>query len=299
MRTVKNLSRKLVYGLIIVSLGLLAGCGNAATPAPTATPTQVPPTPEPMSTATAAPTATPTEAAPPTATPTSEPAATPVPDASPTATGSPTPEPSPTNTATPEIQTTAINALDPSTEEDVTVRGRVVATSSFSKGFKFTLDDGTGQATLLMWHNVYDECPDAPQLNIGATVIAEGKVGQYEGEVQIEPPFPEWVDVVSPGGAYAPEYEIGALGGHLNELATVTGEIENVEDAGSGVKIWVKDDTGQVMVFIWESVLERIPQANPALGTPGTRVRVTGEVQEYKGALEIVPTLPYDVEVLQ
>ncbi|MEA3396033.1 MAG: hypothetical protein U9R05_01045, partial [Chloroflexota bacterium] len=62
--------------------------------------------------------------------------------------------------------------------------------------------------------------------------------------------------------------------------------------------IWVADKTGQALVFLWDTVLERVPQANPALGTPGTRVRVTGVVQEYRGALEVVPTLPYDVEVL-
>ena len=51
-------------------------------------------------------------------------------------------------------------------------------------------------------------------------------------------------------------------------------------------------------VFIWRTILDRIPKANPALGTAGTRVRVVGVVQEYRGNLEIVPALPYDVEVL-
>lgn len=277
-------------------MGLTAGCSSTATPTPSATATTAPPTA--TDTATAAPTATATAAPTATATFTLEPSSTPTTAASPTATGSPTPVPSPTATATPEIQTTAISALDPTGDEDVTVRGRVVATSSFSQGFKFTLDDGTGQVTLLMWHDIYDACAAAPRLNVGATVLANGQVGEYEGELQIEPPFPERVDLVAAGGAFAPEHDIGALPEHLNTLATITGVIENVEDAGSGVKIWVKDETGQVLVFIWDNVLERIPQANPALGTPGTRVRVTGEVQEYKGTLEIVPTLPYDVKVL-
>ena len=296
MSSFRKCSRTLMYALFVISVGLLTGCNSAATSLPTTTPTSIPPTA--TETATAAPTATSTPAPTATTTFTPEPTSPPTTAASPTATGSPTSEPSPTATRTPEIQTTAISALDPTVEEDVTVRGRVIATSSFSKGFKFTLDDGTGQVTLLMWQDVYDACACAPQLNIGATVIANGQVGEYEGEMQIEPPFPERVDLVAVGGAFAPEHDIGALPEHLHTLATVTGEIQNVEDAGSGVKIWVKDETGQVLVFIWDNVLERIPQANPALGTPGTRVRVTGEVQEYKGALEIVPTLPYDVEVL-
>lgn len=282
--------------MVLICLWTVGCSSTAATPAPTATPTIAPPTA--TYTPTPAPTATSTPAATATATLTPEPSATPTTAASPTATGSPTPVPSPTETMTPEIQTTSISDLDPGSEEEVTVRGRVLATSSFSKGFKFTLDDGTGQVILLMWHNVYDESPSAPRLNVGATVLAEGEVGEYEGELQIEPRFYDDVTVVTPGGAFASEHEIGALADHINELVTITGEIINVEDAGPGVKIWVADETGQVQVFMWDNVLERVPQANPALGTPGTRVRVTGEVQEYKGALEVVPTLPYDVEVL-
>ena len=296
MHILQQLSRKLTYTFVVVSLGLTAGCSSTATPTPQATPTSAPPTA--TNAATATPTATPTAAPTATATFTLEPSSTPTETASPTATESPTSIPSPTATATPEIRTTAISALDPTSDEDVTVRGRIVATSSFSKGFKFTLDDGTGQVTLLMWHDIYDTCACAPQLNVGATVLANGQVGEYEGEMQIEPPFPERVELVAAGGAFAPEHDIGTLPEHLDTLATITGVIENVEDAGSGVKIWVADETGQVLVFIWDNVLERIPQANPALGTPGNRVRVTGEVQEYKGTLEIVPTLPYDVEVL-
>jgi DNA/RNA endonuclease YhcR with UshA esterase domain len=43
--------------------------------------------------------------------------------------------------------------------------------------------------------------------------------------------------------------------------------------------------------------VERIPD-NKQLRAMGTRVRITGTVQEYRGELEIVPALPYDAEVL-
>ncbi len=52
--------------------------------------------------------------------------------------------------------------------EEVTVVGTVMAIASFAQGFKFTLDDGSGQVTLLLWHNVYDDCYAAPRLNVGA-----------------------------------------------------------------------------------------------------------------------------------
>lgn len=293
MRAKRRSALVLLRGLSMVMYVLLAGCASASTSSaiPTFTPTTVAPT--------APPTSTPTPTATYTLTPTATATFTPKPTATPTATATPTPIPAPTETSTPTIYTIPIGELSLDSEEEVTVRGRIVATGSFSKGFKFTLDDGTGQITLLLWHDLYDICGAAPQLNVGATVIVEGQVGDYEGQLQIEPRFPDAVDVVAAGGgAFAPARDIATLADHLDEVVTLTGEIQNVEDAGSGVKIWVADKTGQALVFLWDTVLERVPQANPALGTPGTRVRVTGVVQEYRGALEVVPTLPYDVEVL-
>jgi DNA/RNA endonuclease YhcR with UshA esterase domain len=182
--------------------------------------------------------------------------------------------------------------------DKVTVSARVVDTASFSQGFKFTLDDGTGQIVLLMWHNLYDDCWDAPQLNIGAMVRATGEIGEFEGERQIEPAFGGDVKVTTPGSPFAPQQQMGTVGAYLGRRITIVGQILRVEGTSSGVKIFVGDDTGETVVFLWTNILERIA-ANRALGTPGTRVRVAGLVQEYRSNLQVVPALPYDVEVLQ
>lgn len=257
---------------------------STATSAPTSTATS---TPEPP-TATLPPTDTPTPSptVPPTSTPTDAPTAT--------ATAIPTETPSPT----PEFIQTPISALPGLMDEEVTVIGKVVATASLSQGFKFTLDDGSGQVVLLMWHNVYDDCYAAPQINVGAEVRATGKVGEYQGELQVEPGFGGQVKVLQAGGAFAPQVAFNALSGYLGQVVQVTGEIGNVSGTSSAVILSVFDETGAAPVFIWRTILDRIPNANPALGTPGTRVRVVGLVQEYRGSLEIVPALPYDVEVL-
>ena len=176
--------------------------------------------------------------------------------------------------------------------------GQVVDTASFSQGFKFTLDDATGQISLLLWHNVYDDCWDAPQLNIGATIRATGQIGDYEGVLQIEPDFGGDVKVLSSGGPIAPQQEIGSVSAYLGQRVTIIGQVLRVEGTGSGAKIFVGDDTGETLVFIWNNILERIPD-NQALGTPGTRVRVLGLVQVYRNNLQVVPALPIDVKVLQ
>ena len=286
--------------LLLVGLTvLLVGCGRTPTPlSPTGTPTAAAlvaaasATPTPLPTLTPRPTATITPA--PTA------AASPTPLNTPTPTEIPTdtPTPAPSATPTPDFVATAIRDLRPG-DENVKIAGQVVATASLSKGFKFTLDDGTGQVTLVMWHNLYDTCPDAPRLNLGASVrVIKGKVGEYEGQLQIEPAFGDNVRVVAAGRSAAPQ-PINGLGAFIGQTVTISGEIGNVAAAGqSAVTLSVFDESGAVTVFIWRTVLERIPNSNPALGTPGAKVRVVGVVQEYRGALEVVPTLPYDVEIL-
>lgn len=183
-------------------------------------------------------------------------------------------------------------------DQEVTVAGQVIAAASFAKGFKFTLDDGTGQVILLLWHSVYDDCWDAPQLNVGATARATGQVSQFEGELQIVPNFGGDVKVTVPGAPFAPQRDIGSLSAHVEQQVTITGQISRVEGTGQGAKLFIADDTGEVLVFLWNNVLERV-RNNQALGTPGARVRVVGTVQVYRSNLEIVPVLPYDVEVLQ
>jgi DNA/RNA endonuclease YhcR with UshA esterase domain len=183
--------------------------------------------------------------------------------------------------------------------EEVTVEGTVVDAESFSAGFKFTLDDGTGQVVLVMWHNVYDDCWDAAEINLGATVRATGEIGQYEGELQIEPSFGGDVKGIEGAAAWATPREIGSLSGaDEGQRVMIEGEVVRVEGLSSAVKVFVGDETGEVMVFIWRTVLDRIPN-NTGLGTEGTRVRVVGAVEIYRSNLEVVPTLPYDVVVLE
>ena len=147
-----------------------------------------------------------------------------------------------------------------------------------------------------MWSHVYDNCWDAPTLNLGATVRATGMVGQFEGEWQIEPDFGGDVTVAAAGG-WPPVQAIGSLGDYMGQRVTIIGQISRVEGTRSGVKLFVADDSGEVLVFVWNNTLDRINN-NTLLGVPGTRVQVVGYVQEFRSNREIIPALPYDVTVL-
>lgn len=293
-----RLFKRLAWLSLIVLLGL-ASCGTL-TPVPTQPPPPPPPTPTRPPTATPPPTATrpPTPTARPTAAPTATPEVTAEPTAAPSATPAPTQAvtKAPAPTATPELVLTALASLPSLEGQKVTVQATIVWMSSFSAGFKFILNDGTGQATLVMWKNVYDDCWAAPQLLVGATVQAYGEVGQYEGEWQIEPGFGSQVKALSPG-ALAPVRQVGSITtADLNTRATIEGTVSRAESFSSGQRVYVDDGTGSIQVLLWQNVFERI-RDGALLLTPGTRVRVEGLVQEYKGTLELVPQVPYSVLV--
>jgi DNA/RNA endonuclease YhcR with UshA esterase domain len=183
--------------------------------------------------------------------------------------------------------------------EELTVEAQVVGAESFSAGFKFTLDDGTGQIVLLMWQDVYDDCWDAPEINLGARVRATGEVGEYEGELQIVPGFGGDVKAIEGAGPWAAPRDIGTLSGSdAGQRVMIEGSVIRVEGGETWAKIFVGDDTGEVVVFIWRNVLDRIPN-HTGLGVEGTRVRVFGLVEIYRDNLQVTPALPYDVIVLE
>jgi DNA/RNA endonuclease YhcR with UshA esterase domain len=195
--------------------------------------------------------------------------------------------------------TTIGTLTDENIGEEVSIQGEVIGTASFSKGFTFTLDDGTGHIVLLMWHNIYDDCWDAPIINVGAEVQVTGEVSQYEETLQIEPSFGGNVKAVKGATATAPVREIGSLSGSdEGRRVMIEGEVLRVEGLSSAVKVSLGDKTGEIVVFIWRNVLDRIVD-NIGLGTEGSRVRVVGAVEIYRSNLQVAPTLPNDVMVLE
>ena len=280
-----------IAGLLLVTV---TGCGCAPETVATTKPLPTMATAMPAAVPTATPTPFPTDTPVPTGT--AEPTLTPVP--------SDTPEPTlvltPSATATPAVVLTRIDDITAARAgEEVTVEAEVVGAASFSAGFKFTLDDGTGQIVLVMWHNVYDDCWDAPEINLGARVRATGEIGEYEGELQIEPSFGGDVKAVEGAAPWATLRDIGSLSGSdAGQRVMIEGRVIRVEGSEGWVKIFVGDDTGEVLVFIWSNILDRVPD-NTRLGVEGTRVRVVGTLEVYDYNLEVVPALPYDVVVLE
>lgn len=293
------LSASILFGWAAIS----AGCGAYVTPSP---PTLQPEPPAvetaglpvpgtPRATATFAPTATPrpTEVRP---TATSSPTAAPVPAV--TATVPPTPRPG--DMPTPPVRLTAIRSItEAQLGQVLTLEADVVDTASFSAGFKYTLHDGTGRIPLLMWHSVYDDCWDIAGIHRGARIRVTGEVTQYEGQLEIQPRFGGDVKAVHAAVEPVPGREIGSISGaDEGDLVMIEGRVVRTEGMPSAVKVFVADETGEILVFIWRNILNRIID-NTGLGTPGSRVRTVGRLQVYRSNLEVVPMVPQDVTVLE
>lgn len=97
----------------------------------------------------------------------------------------------------------------------VQLSGALGGPEPFSAGVKFTLDDGTGQITLLLWQQTYDEVAARQILKAGDGVRVAGEVAEYRGELEIIPrraadvtvlveAVPSPTDTPSPAGTPTP-----------------------------------------------------------------------------------------------
>ena len=228
-----------------------------------------------------------------TPTPTPEPTATPQPTAAPTST------PTPVFTPTPTVEVTAIGTIGPGhVGQRLTVEGEIIQVASFSQGVKFTLDDGTGQITLLLWQDTYQALPNRADLRAGTRVRASGVVNEYEGALELVPEAAS--DVVVLVAAQAPAVAVTPIGqiatADVGQQRTVEGTIIAAASFSAGMKFTLDDGTGRIILLLWSNVYETVPDRERLV--EGARVRASGEIDEYRGEMEIIPALGIDVVVL-
>ncbi|MGC9025495.1 MAG: exodeoxyribonuclease VII large subunit [Chloroflexia bacterium] len=176
----------------------------------------------------------------------------------------------------------------------VQVQGEVVESDPFSGGINFTLDDGTGRVTLLLWDSLYKQIPYSRTLDVGARVRVQGSVSLYRGALEVIPEVPADLSILvaAPGPE---EVTVGALSpADAGRVVVLRGVLGPAEPFSKGVKYPLDDGTGTITLLLWENVVQEAPAG---LG-PGAEVRASGQVQEYRGTLEIVPRRGSDLEVL-
>ena len=179
----------------------------------------------------------------------------------------------------------------------VEVHGVLAAIQSFSAGVKGSLDDGTAAITVVLWQDTYDRLVEPAAIVPGAILSITGKVQEYLGELEIIPLSAADVTVTGQQPVALDERELHQIAAvDVGQRVQVSGQIVGADPFSQGIKYTLDDGTATCTLLLWENVLERI-QGGDALRV-GASVVVRGEIAEYLGALEIVPPIPYDVEIL-
>jgi DNA/RNA endonuclease YhcR with UshA esterase domain len=214
------------------------------------------------------------------------------------------------------------------------VHGSVVKVNPFSAGVKFTLDDGTGRAEVVLWRDLYNVISPSLQLTEGAQVSVQGEVSLYRGEIELVPELPADVTLVAaaPAPTVAPTpaapqpttiaatafptpqptvtprptpnptraVAVVTLGqltpADKGKLCSTRGKITAVIPFSRGMKYRLDDGTGKVILLLWQEVLDKAPDL--AQLTKGMQVSVTGVVDVFGGDIEIVPRWGADVQVI-
>jgi DNA/RNA endonuclease YhcR with UshA esterase domain len=170
----------------------------------------------------------------------------------------------------------------------------IVDLDYYSKGVKYTLADSTGSIILLVWQNVMEEIPDRYDLVAGSQVQVTGEIDEYRGDLEIIPRVGPSVVVLTRGERLPIEERSvdNVTPSDEGRIFTVEGAAVRTE-SGDWLKIWLNDGTGEMLIFVPERSVPYLPSG---IGG-GVRLRITGEVDIYKGVLEIIPLAGADVEV--
>lgn len=217
-----------------------------------------------------------------------------------TATSTPGPTPA-APTATPQPApggVTAIGSIASSMiGQTISVRAQVVSTSSFSAGFRFVLNDGSGSITLVLFDGTYRAVADRAILNLGAQVRVDATVAEFNEQLQLQPESGDSIVVEQAGStSIIKTRAINTLtSGDIGTLVAVVGDVVRVEGFAAGVSVFVSDGTGELRVAIFENVLNFVPNATALQA--GATVRIVGRVDEFGGALELLPALGFDVSI--
>ncbi len=179
----------------------------------------------------------------------------------------------------------------------VTIRGTVRQAEPFSAGYRIFLEDGTGSVLVLLWRNLYSALPDPSSLRTDAELEVTGEVAVYRNTLEVIPIHPRNV-VLLTAAQSARALSIGALADEpLGATVTVEGTVVRAESFQNGFRLTLDDGTGQVVLLLWLSVYDQLP--DPSGLREGARVRTTGTLEEYRGQREVVPTQGADVTITQ
>jgi len=173
--------------------------------------------------------------------------------------------------------------------ERVRVRGEVREVREPYQGLMLiTLRDASGAIDVALSEDLVALSGVTPTITVGDPVEVVAAISRYGDTPQLVPASAADLVRLDRSVSIASEQSIADLSRQdLGRWVTVSGAITRVDRFSSGVKLRLDDGTGTITVLLWQEVYVALPVAEQ-LGA-GVRVEVTGEIDQYRGDLEIVP----------
>lgn len=136
----------------------------------------------------------------------------------------------------------------------------------------------------------------APPLRVGEWISVTGGIGEYRGAKQV---LASHVDIVQEGTMPTAGHfhAIGELGdGLLGRWVGVEGVVSDLRPFKQGMRVDVTDASGaSIIIVMFDSVWQKLPFSTTL--SVDDRIRVEGELAEYRGQIELLPELPVDVKL--
>lgn len=175
----------------------------------------------------------------------------------------------------------------------VHVEGRVVMLEGLTGGVIATLDDGTAQILLLLWDDVHKDLEAPATLDIGAEVAVTGEVQVYREALEVVPAAAKDVEILKPA-ELPPWVELGELSAaDAGRVVRARGVLREPQGFSGGVKVVLRDGTGDIVVLFWSKLYQTLTPAPQA----GQQVEVVGVIDVFNDELELIPRSNYDWHV--
>jgi len=171
----------------------------------------------------------------------------------------------------------------------VRVRGEVRDVREPYQGLTLiTLRDSSGAIDVAVSEDLVALSGVTPIIGIGDSVEVVAAVSRYRDTPQLVPASSADLVQLDHPVSIASEQFIGDLSRRdIGRWFTVIGAITRMGRFSSGSQLILDDGTGAITVLLWQDVYDALPVAEK-LG-PGVQIEVTGEIDWYRGELEIVP----------
>lgn len=184
------------------------------------------------------------------------------------------------------------------------LRVKVAATRRYKIGTNVTVKDDTGSMDLNLFDSDAERIPDAKMrdrlLIPGNEFELVALVDAFRGKVQLKlhhPDRPESLRFIAgpplEEKKEAPELKAAEVRKErMNEVVIVTGRVERIKEFGFATSFFLADESGAVQIWFKDPFRKAAPAG---LVAEGAMLRVTGQVSEFKGDLQVQPRSEADV----